>query len=71
MPQRSMPDLGPNLDDGGNYESSRYPERREDLGRRLHPVLIEARGGLAKRGEPSVLVAVFQGLALWTLSERC
>jgi hypothetical protein len=42
----SMPYLDPKIYDGGAYEAAKYAERRDDIGRLMLAVLVQARGGL-------------------------
>ena len=42
----SMPYLDPKIYDDGAYESSKYADRRDDIGRLLLSTLIQARGAL-------------------------
>jgi arsenate reductase (thioredoxin) len=44
----SMPYLDPKIYDGGAYETPKYAERRDDMGRLMLSVLMKARQGLAK-----------------------
>ena len=39
----SMPYLDPKIYDGGDYESAKYSERRDDLGRLMLAVMLQAR----------------------------
>lgn len=43
----SMPYLDPKIYDGGAYEAAKYAERRDDLGRLMLAVMVQARGELA------------------------
>jgi hypothetical protein len=45
----SMPYLDPKIYDGGAYESAKYAERRDDIGRLMLSVMVEVRGVLAAR----------------------
>lgn len=45
----SMPYLDPKIYDGGAYESAKYAERRDDIGRLMLAVMVQARGELASR----------------------
>jgi hypothetical protein len=46
----SMPYLDPKIYDGGAYESAKYAERRDDVGRLMPSVMVQARGELASKG---------------------
>ncbi len=39
----SMPYLDPKIYDGGAYESAKYAERRDDIGRLMLAVMMQAR----------------------------
>jgi hypothetical protein len=43
----SMPYLDPKIYDGGSYEATKYAERRDDIGRLMLAVMVQARGELA------------------------
>ena len=45
----SMPYLDPKIYDGGAYESAKYAERRNDIGRLMLSVMVQARGELAAK----------------------
>jgi hypothetical protein len=45
----SMPYLDPKIYDDGAYESAKYAERRDDIGRLMLSVLVQARGELASK----------------------
>jgi hypothetical protein len=45
----SMPYLDPKIFDGGAYETAKYAERRDDIGRLMLAVMVQARGELASR----------------------
>jgi hypothetical protein len=45
----SMPYLDPKIYDGGAYEAAKYAERRDDIGRLMLAVMVQARGGLASK----------------------
>jgi hypothetical protein len=45
----SMPYLDPKIYDDGAYESAKYAERRDDIGRLMLSVMIQARGELASK----------------------
>ena len=45
----SMPYLDPKIYDDGAYESAKYAERRDDIGRLMLSVMMQARGGLFSR----------------------
>jgi arsenate reductase (thioredoxin) len=47
----SMPYLDPKIYDGGAYETFKYAERRDDMGRLMLSVLLQVRNHLASRGE--------------------
>ncbi len=46
----SMPYLDPKIYDGGAYEAAKYAERRDDIGRLMLSVMVQARGELASKG---------------------
>jgi hypothetical protein len=46
----SMPYLDPKIYDDGAYEAAKYAERRDDIGRLMLSVLVQARSELASRG---------------------
>jgi arsenate reductase (thioredoxin) len=46
----SMPYLDPKIYDGGAYESAKYAERRDDMGRLMLSVMMQARGRIAAVG---------------------
>jgi arsenate reductase len=45
----SMPYVDPKIDDDGAYEAAKYAERRDDIGRLMLSVMVQARGELASR----------------------
>lgn len=45
----SMPYLDPKMFDDGEYESAKYAERRDDIGRLMLSVMVQARGELASK----------------------
>jgi len=45
----SMPYLDPKIYDGGAYESAKHAERRDDIGRLMLAVMVQARGALASK----------------------
>jgi arsenate reductase len=45
----SMPYLDPKIYDGGSYEATKYAERRDDIGRLMLAVMVQARGELASK----------------------
>ena len=45
----SMPYLDPKIYDDGAYESAKYAERRDDIGRLMLSVMMQARGELASK----------------------
>jgi hypothetical protein len=45
----SMPYLDPKIYDDGAYEAAKYAERRDDIGRLMLAVMVQARGELASR----------------------
>ena len=45
----SMPYLDPKIYDGGAYESAKYAERRDDIGRLMLSVMVQARGEFASK----------------------
>jgi arsenate reductase (thioredoxin) len=49
----SMPYLDPKIYDDGAYEAAKYAERRDDMGRLMLSVMVQARGLVASE-EPSV-----------------
>jgi hypothetical protein len=49
----SMPYLDPKIYDGGAYESAKYAERRDDMGRLMLAVMMQARQRLASRSNPA------------------
>ncbi len=49
----SMPYLDPKIYDGGAYESAKYAERRDDMGRLMLSVMMQARRRLASVGNQS------------------
>ncbi len=48
----SMPYLDPKIYDGGAYESAKYAERRDDIGRLMHSVMMQARRRVAPPSNP-------------------
>jgi arsenate reductase (thioredoxin) len=48
----SMPYLDPKIYDGGSLESAKYAERRDDMGRLMLSVMMQARQRIASRGTP-------------------
>ena len=46
----SMPYLDPKIYDGGAYESAKYAERRDDIGRFMLSAMVQAQGELASKG---------------------
>jgi hypothetical protein len=46
----SIPYLDPKIYDGGAYESAKYAERRDDIGRLMLAVMVQACGELASKG---------------------
>ncbi len=46
----SMPYLDPKIYDGGSYESAKYAERRDDMGRLMLAVMMQARLHIASLG---------------------
>jgi hypothetical protein len=46
----SIPYLDPKIFDDGSYESAKYAERRDDIGRLMLSVMAQARGELASKG---------------------
>src|SRR5512135_2987907 len=46
----SMPYLDPKIYDDGAYEAAKYAERRDDIGRLMLSVIVQARGGIAAGG---------------------
>jgi hypothetical protein len=46
----SMPYLDPKIYDDGAYEAAKYAERRDDIGRLILAVMVQARGELASKG---------------------
>jgi hypothetical protein len=49
----SMPYLDPKIYDGGAFESAKYAERRDDIGRLMLAVMMQARQRIAEAGIPS------------------
>ena len=49
----SMPYLDPKIYDGGSLESAKYAERRDDIGRLMLSVLMQARQRIAAVGTPT------------------
>ena len=49
----SMPYLDPKIYDGGAYESAKYAERRDDMGRLMLSVMMQARQHIAAAGMPT------------------
>jgi arsenate reductase len=47
----SMPYLDPKIYDGGSYESAKYAERRDDMGRLMLSVMMQARHRRRSEGE--------------------
>ena len=45
----SMPYLDPKILDGAVYDSAKYAERRDDIGRLMLAAMVQARGGLASK----------------------
>ena len=45
----SMPYLDPKIFDGGAYEAAKYAERRDDIGRLMLAVMVQARAELASK----------------------
>jgi arsenate reductase (thioredoxin) len=50
----SMPYLDPKIYDGGAYESAKYAERRDDIGRLMLSVMLQARKRMAQAGRVPV-----------------
>ena len=46
----SMPYLDPKIYDGGGFESAKYAERRDDMGRLMLAVMMQARQRIASAG---------------------
>jgi len=46
----SMPYLDPKIYDGGAYEAAKYAERRDDLGRLMLAVMMQAHQRIASVG---------------------
>jgi arsenate reductase (thioredoxin) len=44
-----MPYLDPKIYDDGAYEPAKYAERRDDIGRLMLSVLMQARGAIASK----------------------
>ncbi len=42
--------LDPKIYDDGAYEAAKYAERRDDIGRLMLSVMVQARGGIAAGG---------------------
>jgi arsenate reductase (thioredoxin) len=49
----SMPYLDPKIYDSGAYESAKYAERRDDMGRLMLAVMMQARQRIASMGTPT------------------
>ncbi len=49
----SMPYLDPKIYDGGAYETAKYAERRDDMGRLMLSVMMQARQRIAAVGTPT------------------
>ena len=49
----SMPYLDPKIYDGGTYETAKYAERRDDMGRLMLSVMMQARQRIAAVGMPT------------------
>ena len=49
----SMPYLDPKIYDGGAYETAKYAERRDDMGRLMLSVMMQARQRIAAVGMPT------------------
>ncbi len=49
----SMPYLDPKIYDGGAYETAKYAERRDDIGRLMLSVMMQARQRIAAMGTPT------------------
>ncbi len=47
-----MPYLDPKIYDGGSLESAKYAERRDDMGRLMLAVMMQARQRTASMGTP-------------------
>ena len=45
----SVPYLDPKIYDDGAYEAAKYAERRDDIGRLMLAVMVQARGDLASK----------------------
>jgi hypothetical protein len=45
----SMPYLDPKIYDDGAYEAAKYAERRDDIGRLMLSVMLQARGELTSK----------------------
>jgi hypothetical protein len=52
----SMPYLDPKIYDGGAYESAKYAERRDDMGRFMLAVMMQARQHIASLGTTAITV---------------
>ena len=57
----SMPYLDPKIYDGGAYESAKYAERRDDMGRLMLSVMMQARQRIASVGTQPERTAVADG----------
>ena len=44
-----VPYLDPKIYDDGAYEAAKYAERRDDIGRLMLAVMVQARGDLASK----------------------
>jgi hypothetical protein len=49
----SMPYLDPKIYDGGAYDAAKYAERRDDMGRLMLAVMMQARQRIASLGTPA------------------
>ena len=48
----SMPYLDPKIYDGGTFEAAKYAERRDDIGRLMLSVMMQARQMASAAGGP-------------------
>ncbi len=62
----SMPYLDPKIYDGGAYESAKYAERRDDIGRLMLAVMMQARQRIASVGTAAERDTLTYG---WSIAE--
>jgi hypothetical protein len=66
----SMPYLDPKIYDDGAYEAAKYAERRDDIGRLMLSVMVQARGGIAAGGGGGAMMLVVVARTLPRLHVR-